>query len=72
MKTIKEQIHDINLKLDEQYAEYLIEMKRLKSQISILRSLCNHKKTTYHPDQSGNNDTCYTCDECGLEKKRFK
>ena len=63
--------NDLEIKINAAYYSYQQEKRRLKEQISLLRSLCNHEKTTYHPDASGNNDSCYTCDECGLEKKRF-
>lgn len=70
-KTIKEQIYDLEIKINKLYYSYQLEKRKFKEQISLLRNLCNHENTTYHPDPSGNNDSCYTCDECGIEKKRF-
>lgn len=45
--------------------------RTINARIADIRKKCTHPKTTYHPDPSGNNDSCFTCDVCGLEKKRF-
>jgi hypothetical protein len=56
---------------DVLHKQFQNAMKELDENISEVRKLCSHSSTTYHPDPSGNNDSCYTCDICGLEKKRF-
>lgn len=71
-KTIKEQIYDLEIKINKLYYSYQLEERKFKEQISLLRNLCNHENTTYYPDLFGNNDSCHICNDCGLEKKRFK
>ena len=46
-------------------------VKAINAKISAVRKTCKHDKLTYHPDPSGNNDSCQTCDICGIEKRRF-
>ena len=33
--------------------------------IDHLQKSCDHYDTTYHPDASGNNDSCTVCNICG-------
>ena len=40
------------------------------SELRELRKRCPHTKTTYHPDPSGNNDSGYSCDLCGMYSRR--
>lgn len=68
---IKELIVLHELMIEEIEQKSSDEIRSFRKRISHLRSLCKHEQTTYHPDPSGNNDSCYTCDSCGLEKRRF-
>ena len=68
---IKELIVLHQLIIDEIERKRLDDIKTVRRDISHLRSLCKHEQTTYHPDPSGNNDSCYTCNFCGLEKRRY-
>lgn len=51
-------------KLDE---EYRIQRDILRRHLQEAQSKCEHPKTTYHPDPSGNNDSYTECDVCGKE-----
>lgn len=70
--TIKEKIEILNKQIAQARLEHDTIVGVLRAKINEIRKTCPHINTTYHPDPSGNNDSCYTCDECGLEKKRFK
>lgn len=67
MKSIAEQVYDLEIKINALYYSYQQEKRRLKEQISLLRSLCNHKNVTYNLI-----DHCYVCNDCKMEKQRFK
>ncbi len=58
--------------LEEADAVHVRTIKEINGKIAAVRRSCKHTKTTYHPDASGNNDSWYTCDVCGLEKKYFR
>ena len=45
-------------------------MRKLNLERRALMGECKHEKRTFHPDPSGNNDSCYSCDACGLETRR--
>jgi hypothetical protein len=51
-------------KLKEEYSlgEQILYYSLKKAQME-----CQHGKTTYHPDPSGNNDSYTECDLCGKE-----
>lgn len=63
------EVNELTIEKIEQEKKESIALVRKDTRY--IRSLCKHEKTTYHPDPSGNNDSCYTCDICGLEKRRF-
>ena len=45
--------------------EYDAERDFLKQKLKEAQKKCQHKKTTYYPDPSDNNDSFTECDECG-------
>lgn len=49
------------------FNEYKLD---IRYKIKQLQEKCKHPKRKYYPDPSGNNDSCYCCEFCGLEKKR--
>lgn len=55
--------------LEKLHKQNLKEISKVKR---ALQNKCKHEETEYCPDASGNNDSCYICLICGLEKKRFK
>lgn len=61
--------HENSLELLEEL--YTMNKRVINSRIADIQKKCPHPKTTYYPDASGNNDSCYVCNVCGLEKKRF-
>lgn len=68
---IAEQISKIEITMLSAEAHYLQVKHTCRQEIANLRKQCTHPKTTYHPDPSGNNDSCYRCDTCGKEAKRL-
>lgn len=58
---VKEVVASIR-KANERHAQVIAE---LESQLTKLRQLCPHDRTTYHPDPSGNSDSHTECDVCG-------
>lgn len=46
------------------------KMDHHKDELTKLRKICQHEELTFHPDPSGNNDSCYICDWCGKEARR--
>lgn len=44
----------------------------LRYELHLAQMVCLHKKTTYHPDPSGNNDSYTECDWCGKEIVKSK
>lgn len=68
---IKEFMNELDIMLGNLRKKYEDNVAIAESFRKLLRKLCKHEKTTYYPDASGNNDSCFTCDYCGLEKKRF-
>lgn len=69
---IKEQIDYLKDRLEDIKIDYQNKRSRINREIKSIQNSCDHDSITYHPDPSGNNDSSYVCDECGLEKKRFK
>ncbi len=49
--------------LDE---EYKAKRAAIKAKLRDAQQKCTHSKTTYYPDPSGNNDSYWQCDLCGL------
>lgn len=47
--------------------EYNAKKLGLKIILKEAQAKCNHPRTTYHPDPSGNNDSYIECDVCGKE-----
>jgi len=47
--------------------EYKTKRDALKATLKEAQAKCDHPKTTYHPDPSGNNDSYTECDVCGKE-----
>lgn len=69
---IKKLIKTVNLEIENKtnlYNQDIAKLCKLKREI---QNECKHEDTTYYPDASGNNDYCYICNDCELEKKRFK
>ena len=48
-------------------AEYKAKRDHLREVLRGYQAKCDHPKTTYHPDPSGNNDSYTECDVCGME-----
>lgn len=67
---IKEQVLNIEIKMEELEQQYRNNLASLREELRDVRENCPHDSRTYHPDPSGNNDSCYTCDACGKEMKR--
>ncbi len=53
--------------LEKLDAEYKAKRDALKQTLREAQAKCDHPKTTYHPDPSGNNDSYTECDVCGKE-----
>jgi hypothetical protein len=68
---IKDLIYEIELENEKRQKTSIEEVRALNKIISLAQQLCDHSETKYYPDPSGNNDSCYCCLICGLEKKRF-
>jgi len=47
--------------------EYDAKREYLKQKLKEAQTKCNHPKTTFHPDPSGNNDSYRECSVCGKE-----
>ena len=64
--------HLVSLEIERQDQVKRENIEKLREIQRHIRTVCDHSETTFYPDASGNNDSCYVCDICGLEKKRFK
>ena len=53
--------------LEKLDAEYSARREILRQNLRAAQAVCEHPKTTYHPDPSGNNDSYTECDVCGQE-----
>lgn len=53
--------------LEKLDAEYKAKKDALRQTLREAQAKCDHHKTTYHPDPSGNNDSYTECDICGAE-----
>jgi len=68
---IKELRYEIELEKERRENNFRESIKKLNRIMSLTQQLCDHSEVKYYPDASGNNDSCYVCQICGLEKKRF-
>lgn len=64
--------HLISLEIERQDKVKRDNIEKLREIQIHLRTICDHSERSFYPDPSGNNDSYYVCDICGLEKKRFK
>jgi hypothetical protein len=69
---IKTAIEEINITIEKEEQSHRERIKSYKYLISLIRKNCNHTKTKYVPDASGNNDSFHYCLICGEERKRFE
>lgn len=69
---IKTFLHMMDIERKNLEKDYKDDLEDMRTVIRAVRTKCKHEETEYYPDPSGNNDSCYVCLICGLEKKRFK
>lgn len=55
-------------KINKQYKK---DLAAIEDGFKALRAICPHNKTTFHSDPSGNNDSFFSCENCGKEAKRL-
>ena len=67
----KSLIDEITVEMQQNHKTYAEKRDLCRKQIKNIQCSCSHPSTTYCPDPSGNNDSSYVCDFCGLEKRRF-
>lgn len=65
IEEIKIGIKVANVALNDENKRHEIKKKELNSDIKEFQKKCKHWDKTYHPDASGNNDSCYECMICG-------
>ncbi len=46
------------------------KLEEIDNALRTMQKECPHWSRTYHPDASGNNDSCYICDICEAEARR--
>ena len=65
---ISDEIKRVYKLIDEEETRHKAAMDTHLKKIKEIRKKCGHWSETYHPDPSGNNDSCYSCDICGRER----
>ena len=69
-KSVSLAISEVRGRISKEIARHERAIAKLNRELVNIRGECKHVKRTYHPDPSGNNDSSYTCDACGLETRR--
>lgn len=64
-ETVRTRLTALNRQLLMAKLEWEITELDIWKQISALRDRCEHKRTEYYPDPSGNNDSHTECKTCG-------
>lgn len=70
-ENIQDLIYKLELEKEKQEKIFKETIKSLNNLIYSVQKICDHSETIYFPDASGNNDSCYGCLICGIEKKKF-
>jgi hypothetical protein len=65
--TIKEQMKKIYQDKATLKRFYDRGIEELNKRERLLMKECTHPTWTYYPDPSGNNDSSYTCNDCGKD-----
>jgi len=56
-------------KYEQLNKKFIEDRKQIQERIKGIQRECQHYETTYYPDASGNNDSCYCCAACKSEMK---
>lgn len=67
--SIRERRDAIYVQITDAETRHKDEIRDLYKRLNDLSKECEHN-WEYYPDPSGNNDSCYICNECSKEVKR--
>ena len=71
IEIIKSKIRELDRKDDAEEVRHTEVLLALAEERTKVQKSCDHLSTTYHGDASGNNDSHYECNICGLYASRI-
>jgi len=66
-KDLRRDLFVANADVAKEEARHVKALKELRERCAKATKDCDHPIKTFHPDPSGNNDSYYECDICGVE-----